>query len=550
MMVPKTLSAALLSGALTIILALPDPASATPDTTASTASPQSLGAKVQNNASSTADHTKFEALQVNFRSGPEVTKACLTCHTEAARQIHKTKHWKWEYRNPDTGQLLGKRHVINNFCTAVASNEDHCSACHIGYGMADNSFDFSVEENVDCLVCHDTTDTYKKLPGLSGHPNYETVEWPPKSGRLRPPTDLQKVAQSVGKTSRKTCGACHFRGGGGDAVKHGDLDSSLENPQRYLDVHMDADGLDFACSRCHVTDAHEVPGSRYGPTASDNNGALMRGAQERRNPTTCQACHGNAPHDQANAKLNDHTRKIACQTCHIPAYARGPHHTKMSWDWSTAGRLGEEGQRIRTRNSVGKVEYDSNKGHFTYDRYVVPEYQWFNGKVNYTLLGDHVDGSGVVKINEFLGGPNDPDSRIWPLRVFRGKQMYDKGRNTLAVLHTTGDDDTAFWKNYDWDKALATGMKAVGAEYSGSMGFVETEMSWPITHMVAPKEDALECRQCHTQGGRLANIGGVYIPARDRIAALDMTGFSLALLALISVLVHAGIRIFVRRRRA
>ncbi len=544
----KTISAALIASTMTLALAATGSSFAAVDSAPAATQPTLEQDAARALASSTADHTKFEALQADFKNGPEVTRACLGCHTEAAKQIHQTQHWTWEYRNPDTGQVLGKKHVINNFCTAVASNEDHCSACHIGYGWADREFDLTVEENVDCLVCHDTTGAYKKLPGLAGHPNYETMEWPPKSGRLRPPTDLKKVAQHVGKTSRKTCGACHFRGGGGDAVKHGDLDSSLETPARYLDVHMDAEGLNFNCAKCHVTDGHEVAGSRYGPTASDTNGVQVRGANTHRNPATCQACHGNGPHS-GNAKLNDHTRKIACQTCHIPAYARGPRHTKMSWDWSTAGKLDEQGKRIRTRNSIGKVHYDSNKGHFTYDRYVIPQYQWFNGKVKYTLFGDRVDESGVVKINEFLGGPDDPDARIWPLRVFRGKQMYDKGLKTLAVLHTAGNDDTAFWKNHDWDKALTAGMKAVDAEYSGTMGFVETEMSWPITHMVAPKEDALKCEQCHTKKGRLAGVDGVYIPARDRIVFMDTVGFSVALLALISVLVHGAIRIFVSSRK-
>lgn len=32
----------------------------------------------------TADHTKFKELQREFASGPDVTKACLSCHTEAA----------------------------------------------------------------------------------------------------------------------------------------------------------------------------------------------------------------------------------------------------------------------------------------------------------------------------------------------------------------------------------------------------------------------------------------------------------------------------------
>ena len=42
---------------------------------------------------STADHSKFKELDKNFKTGPEVTKACLSCHTEAAKQVHKTPHW-------------------------------------------------------------------------------------------------------------------------------------------------------------------------------------------------------------------------------------------------------------------------------------------------------------------------------------------------------------------------------------------------------------------------------------------------------------------------
>ncbi|MEA3286957.1 MAG: cytochrome C, partial [Candidatus Marinimicrobia bacterium] len=66
----------------------------------------------------TADHTKFEILQQEFASGPEVTKACLSCHTEASMQIHKTKHWTWDVTSHQD-QNLGKRHVINNFCVGV-----------------------------------------------------------------------------------------------------------------------------------------------------------------------------------------------------------------------------------------------------------------------------------------------------------------------------------------------------------------------------------------------------------------------------------------------
>ncbi len=499
-------------------------------------------------SASTADHSKFEALQREFRTAPEVTEACLECHTEAAKQIHKTKHWTWDYQNEVTGQRLGKRNVINNFCTAVPSNQGFCSACHIGYGWKDDGFDFASEQSVDCLVCHDSTGTYKKIPGLAGHPNYKVMEWPPGSGKFREPVNLQKVAQGVGPTSRKTCGTCHFFGGGGDAVKHGDLDSSLTNPMRYLDVHMDAKGPDFACSECHASDAHEVSGSRYAPTAADPEGAHLRGKAEARNKATCQACHGNAPHPE-EARLNDHTRKLACQTCHIPAYARSLLATKMSWDWSSAGALSEDGKRKKQRNSAGWITYDSNKGDFTYERYVIPEYTWFNGDIRYTLVGEEIDPGRVLKVNEFLGGPDDPEARIWPVKTFRGKQPYDKELKTLAVFHSAGKDDAAYWGNYDWDKAIKVGMQAVNLDYSGQYDFVETEMSWPITHMVAPKEDALQCVQCHSKRGRLAGIAGVYLPGRDASALLDTAGLGLALLALIGVLVHGGIRVVMAKTR-
>ena len=265
---------------------------------------------------STADHTKFKELQKEFKTGPEVTKACLICHTEAARQIHTTQHWKWEYLNPENKQVLGKKHIVNNFCTSVSSNYKSCASCHIGYGMEDDKFDFTSQENVDCIVCHDTTGRYKKPAGFAGNPVTRDTEFPPGSGKIIKGIDLQSIAQKVGKSRRETCGACHFYGGGGDGVKHGDLDSSLEAPDKALDVHMDVKGNNFVCATCHKTEGHQVPGSRYSPTAMDKNPAHMRGKADSSNPATCQSCHGQKPH-KTQARLNDHTAKLACQSCHM-----------------------------------------------------------------------------------------------------------------------------------------------------------------------------------------------------------------------------------------
>ena len=47
-------------------------------------------------------------------------------------------------------------------------------------------------------------------------------------------------------------------GGGGNAVKHGDLDSSLFYPSEDVDVHMGR--YDFQCVDCHRTEDHQIGG--------------------------------------------------------------------------------------------------------------------------------------------------------------------------------------------------------------------------------------------------------------------------------------------------
>ena len=484
-------------------------------------------------ATSTADHTKFKELQTHFGSGPEVTKTCIKCHTEAAKQIHKTKHWTWEFLNPENKQRLGKRNIVNNFCITPQSNFEHCAACHVGYGWRDNTFDFTSEENVDCLVCHDTTGEYLKSGDNAGHPK-ETV-------------DLAYVAQNVGKTSRDTCGACHFFGGGGNGVKHGDMDDSLAVPDRDLDVHMDAVGADFTCSTCHRSIEHDVAGSRYVPDAKHTEDYhVHRRDIDEENNAHCRACHGNKPHKKEDkSRLNHHANKIACQTCHIPRMARGGVTTRMSWDWSTAGKLDEQGRPI-TKKVDNNLVYSSKRGTITYAENIEPEYIWFNGKIRYQLLTEKVTFSddGYVLVNEFEGSPDDGESRIWPVKVFRGVQPYDPVNKTLVVPHTTGSDEASYWKNFDWEKAVSAGMESAGLPFSGEVDFVKTQMSWLINHMVIPGKDAVDCNECHKKNGRLKDIDGIYIPGRDADKNLDLIGGTIALLTLIGVFMHGIGRIF------
>ena len=91
-------------------------------------------------------------------------------------------------------------------------------------------------------------------------------------------------------------------------------------------------------------------------------------------------------------------------------------------------------------------------------------------------------------------------------------------------------------------------MKDSGAPYSGKYDFIKTEMSWPITHMVAPKDKALACNECHAKEGRLAGITGVYLPARDNNRLVDLAGWAIVFMTLIGVIGHGALRIVAGRK--
>jgi octaheme c-type cytochrome (tetrathionate reductase family) len=507
-----------------------------------------LTPSIRDDGESTADHSKFESLEGPFENGPQVTKACLACHTEAGRHFQKSIHWTWEYDNQETGQTLGKKHLINTFCTNARGNEGMCAQCHAGYGWKDDDFDFSNENNIDCLVCHDRTGTYYKTPNSMGNKACSIMF------EGKEPIQWAKVAQNVGKPGRENCGACHFYGGGGDGVKHGDLDSSLKFPDKHLDVHMDAEGLNFACTTCHVTKQHLWAGSRYNVMAHDTEGLGLPG--ERRDVATCESCHSDTPHEKTELegiKLNGHVDKIACQTCHIPSIARGGVATMVDWDWRTAGKT-KNGEGFKEKNYTQgngdhRATYKSIKGDFTYGENLTPHYDWFDGQMLYTTIDTQFDPvSGPVEVNGFKGSNNDGISRVWPFKRMHTIQPYDKGNNTLVYMHLWGNDDDSYWGNYDFGRAIKVGMEKNNIPYSGEYDFVETYSFWPITHMVAPSEDALGCAECHSRDGRLNDLEGFYMPGRDSFRWLDLLGYLALGGALIGVLIHALLRKFFNKK--
>jgi len=486
---------------------------------------ESLHRRFARKAAPSVDHTRFAQLQRKFASPQQVTEACVSCHNGRASEVMGSSHWRWERAEyiPGRGvRYVGKKNLLNNFCIGVAGSHQSCDKCHIGYGWSDAGFDFGDARNVDCLACHDNTSTYVKASGGAGNPD--------------PTIDLANVAQHVGRPQRTNCGTCHFFSGGGNNVKHGDLEQALFDTTREVDVHMGSDGADMSCVDCHTAEKHQLKGKLYSISSMNRNRVL------------CEDCHAAAPH--ADGRLNEHTLKVACQSCHIPTYAK-VNSTKLRWDWSTAGRL-RDGKPYEEKDALGDDVYMSIKGSFRWGRNLQPEYAWFDGTASHYLIGDRV-GKTPVEINHLYGSYADPDSKVVPVKVHRARQPFDEGNRLLVQpkLAGTHDGDGAFWRDFDWQRSASEGMKLVGLPYSGKLGFVETEMTWPVNHMVAPKGQAVGCAGCHTrEGSRLAGLTDFYLPGRDRNRWVDGLGSLVIGLALLGASSHAGARVFACRRVA
>ncbi|MCW8872869.1 MAG: tetrathionate reductase family octaheme c-type cytochrome [Xanthomonadales bacterium] len=425
----------------------------------------------------------------------EGTESCLMCHEEEARMALDMGHFKWQGTTDRIagleGEVHGKNDLLNNFCIAVPTNEGRCTQCHIGYGYADAGYDFNDPKNVDCLVCHDQSGTYKKGPTTAGMPD--------------PSVDLNLVARSISlgsKPTRKNCIGCHANAGGGDNVKHGDLSTDLLATTREYDVHMGTDGANFDCVDCHA--ANHDP--KTGEVNHGNAGMSLHSVNEGE-MRQCTDCHGGLTVVHADTPAgvmfeDGWHEKLACQVCHIPAIARAI-PTKVEWYWADAG------QDITPPidPETGQPTYDKKKGSFVWKNNVRPTLRYSNGNWKRMIIGvnDTYDEE-PIQLAVPLGDHADPEAMIYPFKMMVGNQPVDPNTHTVLVPHLFGklSGPNPYWAKYDWKLALQDGANYTGQNFSGTYAFGATEMLLSVNHEVAPAEHALGymdegggCKDCH-----------------------------------------------------
>ena len=365
----------------------------------------------------------------------------------------------------------------------------------------DNTFDFSNPENVDCLICHDQTDTYVKALTTGGLPADKDAD-----GNLL--FDINAVARSVGENSGvpqvKNCIVCHANAGGGDNVKHGDLAMALlDTATRDDDVHMGIGSkAGFNCVDCH---AAKKTGEGDDQKLVDHGiGGMPYHSIDEGEMKDCVDCHGDTASihvGSAVTQVTDTHTTLACQVCHIPEFARVT-STKTEWYWETAGLDADPNPPAE---EPPRPTWDKKKGSFVWSTNVRPTLLYFDGKWDRKMVGTTSEQYTSVPVD--LGSPSanyaTPGAMIYPFKKMIGNQPADAINKTMLVPHLFGmkGGPNPFWAKYDWDLALRDGANYTGQDYSGEYEFVDTFMYLTVNHEVAPKEQAYgqggACGDCH-----------------------------------------------------
>jgi len=424
-----------------------------------------------------------------FKDGPEVTKKCLECHDKQASDFIKTQHWNLKgvpnhvKGLEKSGKLYGKTNMTNNYCTTIFAGKDglpreSCLKCHAGYGWNRTKFDHNDKGKIDCLVCHAAKSYDRSAVGCEVDMKGITT------GKV----NLLEAAKSVGqKPTLKNCGFCHFYGGGGDGVKHAGLDSQMEVADRKLDVHMakkDKGGAGLLCVDCHKAKDHKISGAS----------SQMAHYDARVNCTDCHS-GAKAPHKNSKNKaiLDAHAASVACQTCHIPMLSRAQ-ATKTSWYWSDVGK------NLKVEEQFDQETFQNRKGSFTWNMNFMPTYAWYNGQIERYMVGDKIkDPSKVLTMTGPVGNIKDKTAKIYPYKTHLGSQPMDSVHKYLSTFQQY----QSLWVHFNWEKALKDGAQGEGLPYSGKYQFVKTISYISAQHQVAPKEDALQCGDCHMGSKRM-----------------------------------------------
>jgi hypothetical protein len=281
--------------------------------------------------------------------------------------------------------------------------------------------------------------------------------------------DIVQAAQTAHLPTRETCLRCHAYAAGTDCGKRGDLGTASISPPVDVDIHMSEQGQNFSCQTCHTAVQHKILGR----------GLDIRPSEQMEKMTCLSGgCHPASPH--SNSRLDSHTPRIACQTCHIPMFAK-LNSTEVERNWShpawAQGLFGGQGgfkpEEIR-------------------DIFLIPTYRWYDGTSRVYALGQvaTLNTDGQYEFGVPNGDVASDGAKIYPMKEHISNSARHDATGVI-IPHSTSE----FFFTGDFNRAVQKGMELTGM--TGSWTLVAVHTFQTINHTVEPTYNALECGQCH-----------------------------------------------------
>jgi hypothetical protein len=400
---------------------------------------------------------------------------CIECHTDEAEDVHGSVMYQWQGEAPQMasgpatqGKISGG---VNSYCINILGNWNVCGNCHVGLGAMPGPDPVTAElENIDCLICHQQAYRRKKV-----------------NGSFVPDTDamgitMDEAVQTVHEPVRFNCLQCHAKAGGGDAVKRGDLSlAHASTGDEHFDVHMATGGGDLQCQECHTVSDHRFAGrgSDLRPTDS---AAILE----------CTNCHAvmATPDGHEGSTIDRHVGRLACQTCHIPIYAKDAADSDAT----------EATETYRTWLASHSTQPPYHPAADTAND-LVPEYRFWNRRNNNYLLYDTVTRdpvTGRYPTSRPIGHVTNRDSKLYPFKYKTAQQPITNATNQLIAL-----DTSVYFASGDASAAVEQGLVNMGIEATEPYSWIETDTFQMLNHEVSPDGDALRCGDCHGSSARM-----------------------------------------------
>jgi cytochrome c len=415
---------------------------------------------------------------------------CLECHNEHALDVFESTHYQWKGEAPDmlnqTSWLQGKHAGgVNTYCGNITGNWEGCSTCHVGRGAEPESLPTQAQlENIDCMVCHQDAYKRKRVGGV----------FQPDTASMA--ISMDEAVQTVHQPTRTSCLQCHAKAGGGDAVKRGDLAlATAHTADEQYDVHMATTGADLDCQSCHMPENHRFPGKGSDIRPTDLVGVDL--------DCTTGGCHSSESHD--SSEINQHIEKVACQTCHIPIYAKNASDS-IATEATESHRSWLSGSD-HTHAPFHPVLTKTNDQ--------VPVYRYWNrASDNYLLFDEVVEDwkTGTYHTSIPDGAVNDPDSKLYPFKYKTSEYPLRTESSQLIAL-----DTSVFFATADAEAAAKAGLENMGFNREDEYQWVITDTYQLLNHQVSPSDNALNCSACHMNTARMDLQGDFgFAPTRSR----------------------------------